>query len=152
MHTHISQFPVGTYKKGHVDPRTRGSDPGGGSLLLIVEGVGFTLIWRPGEPLQRLDWRRNGMAIAPAGYYHQHFNTGASPARYLALTSGRSDPLEVRPNLSEISEREGGAQIEYEDEDPVIHQMFETELARHGAVCRMAAMSPFCTSAVEARA
>jgi oxalate decarboxylase/phosphoglucose isomerase-like protein (cupin superfamily) len=148
MHTHMSQFPVGTYKKGHVDPRTRGSDPGGGSLLLIVEGVGFTLVWRPGEPLQRLDWQRNGMAIAPAGYYHQHFNTGATPARYLALTSGRSDPLAVRANLSEISEKAGGAQIEYEDENPEIHAIFETELARHGAVCRMSGMSPFCTSAV----
>lgn len=147
MHTHMSEFPVGTYKKGHVDPRTRGSDPGGGSLLLVVEGVGFTLVWRPGdEGFQRLDWRANGMVIAPAGYFHQHFNTGATPARYLALTSGRSDPFEVRPNLSEISERAGGAQIEYEDEDPEIHRIFESELALHGAVCRMGGQSPFCTS------
>ncbi len=147
MHTHMSQFPVGTYKKGHVDPRTRGSDPGGGSLLLIVEGVGFTLVWRPGEELQRLDWQRNGMVIAPAGYYHQHFNTGATPARYLALTSGRSDPLAVTPNLSEISEKAGGAQIEYEDENPDIHAIFEAELVKHGAACRMNGMSPFCTGA-----
>lgn len=147
MHTHISQFPVGTYKKGHVDPKTRGSDPGGGSLLLVVEGVGFTLVWRAEDDHpQRLDWQQNGMVIAPAGYYHQHFNTGPSPARYLALTSGRSDPFSVRPNLSEISEREGGAQIEYEDENPEIHRIFEAELQRHGAACRMSEMSPFCTA------
>jgi len=43
--------------------------------------------------------------------------------------------------------KQGGAQIEYEDEDPRIHQLFEAELARSGATCRMRSMVPWCTGA-----
>jgi len=38
--THISQFPVGTYKKAHHHGY---GDAGGGALLLILGGVGFSL-------------------------------------------------------------------------------------------------------------
>jgi hypothetical protein len=48
-------------------------------------------------------------------------------------------------NLNDVSETEGGTQVEYEDEDPRIHRMFEEELARHGAVCRMRALVSRCT-------
>jgi quercetin dioxygenase-like cupin family protein len=148
VHTHISQFPVGTYKKAHVDPRSRGTDPGGGSLLLILEGVGFTLEWQPGDTeFKRLDWKPNSLVIAAGGWYHGHFNTGPTPARYLAMVGGGGGGQRNRSqNISDVSEREGGGQIEYEDENPEIHRMFEAELAKHGAVCRMAELSPFCTS------
>ncbi|HEY3116092.1 MAG TPA: cupin domain-containing protein [Chloroflexota bacterium] len=147
LHTHISQFPVGTYKKSHVDIRSRGSDPGGGSLLLILEGVGFTLEWQPGDKeFRKLNWKRNSLVIAAAGWYHGHFNAGATPARYLALVGGTGGNR--RANTSDVSERDGGGQIEYEDENPEIHRLFEADLASHGAVCRMGDLSPFCTTGV----
>lgn len=40
---------------------------------------------------------------------------------------------------------QGGWQIEYADEDPEIHRLFERELARHGVVCCMKGLAPGCT-------
>jgi hypothetical protein len=153
LHCHISQFPVGTYKKGHVDPTLRGSDPGGGSLLMILDGVGFTLVWHPGDKeFKRLDWKRDSLLISPSGWYHQHFNAGPTPARYLAMTGGspsRGRPRSRTESTSDVSEREGGGQIEYPDENPEVHRIFEEALASHGATCRMTHLSPFCTTAAE---
>lgn len=146
IHTHISQFPVGTYKKAHVDPQTRGTDPGGGSLLLILEGVGFSLVWGPGDKeFKRLDWKRNSLIISPAGFYHQHFNTGASPARYLAMV-GATGRNRQRGSFADVSEREGGGQIEYADENPEVHRIFEEDVLKNGATCHMGAHSPYCTA------
>lgn len=87
--------------------------------------------------------------VPPSDWFHQHFNTGATPARYLALrwgsrryqfslgTGGVGD--------SSVSQKEGGLQIEYEDEDPRIHSMFEEDLQKHGAPCRMRSFVGGCT-------
>jgi len=143
---HISEFPVGTYKKAHV--HSKGNDKGGGALLLILDGEGFTLVWRPEErEWQRLSWRRNSLVVAPSSWYHQHFNAGAKPARYLAMRGGTGARHWMgHKNLNDVSETLGGTQIEYEDEDPRIHHMFEEELARHGASCKMRGLVSHCTA------
>jgi hypothetical protein len=41
--------------------------------------------------------------------------------------------------------KDGGAQIEYEDEEREIHSLFEAELAKVGATCNMKAFIPWCT-------
>jgi len=41
---------------------------------------------------------------------------------------------------------QGGAQIEYQNEDPAIHQLFEAELRRTGARCGMKEMVEWCTA------
>ena len=48
--------------------------------------------------------------------------------------SGEKD-WEVDKNL-----KEGGNQIEYEDEDPSIRKLFEEELAKNGVECKMPAV------------
>ena len=79
------------------------------------------------------------MIIVPAeNTFHQHFNTGAEPARYLALQKGDGG----------FGEGNSPKQIEYEDEDPEIHSLFEADLAGHGAPCRMKAFVPWCTGEV----
>ena len=45
----------------------------------------------------------------------------------------------------EVSGKKGGYQVEYEDEDPEIHRIFEDELAKRGITCRMKNMVPWCT-------
>ncbi len=40
--------------------------------------------------------------------------------------------------------KQGGGQIEFEDEDPEIHRQFEAALAKVGAQCRMGGYHPFC--------
>jgi mannose-6-phosphate isomerase-like protein (cupin superfamily) len=128
---HVSEFPVATYKKAHRH--------GPGAHVIILKGEGYTLMWEEGKPIERYDWRAGTMIVPPEKWFHQHFNTGNEPARYLALhrrvsrkhRSGEKD-WEVDKNL-----KEGGNQIEYEDEDPEVRKMFERELDKHGMECRM---------------
>ena len=44
--------------------------------------------------------------------------------------------------------KEGGWQIEYEDEEREIHEIFERELKANGATCKMKAFVPWCTGEV----
>lgn len=129
MHLHISEFPPGTYKKGHRH--------GPGAEIIVVGGTGYTLLWFPGDRERvKVDWQ-DGSIISPmGGQYHQHFNTGPTPARYLAYTFGGvvvSNTQDAGEGAS-MSEREGGWQIEYEDEDPAIYAQFEQECHSNGSV------------------
>jgi hypothetical protein len=47
---------------------------------------------------------------------------------------------------ADVSVKDGGAQIEYEDENRRVHEIFEEELAQHGAECRMGSMIDWCTA------
>jgi hypothetical protein len=40
-------------------------------------------------------------------------------------------------NLSGVSKKKGGWQIEYEDQSPLVNEIFEAELAKHGSQSRM---------------
>ena len=71
-------------------------------------------------------------------WFHQHFNAGTTPARYLALRWGsRKHRFRKRYGIDK-SVKEGGSQIEYQDEDPMVREMFEQALAQHGIESRMA--------------
>jgi hypothetical protein len=89
--------------------------------------------------------------VPPNLWFHQHFNSGPEPARYLALRWGsrRYDmggAIRGETGDSHVDRKQGGAQIEYPDEDPAIHRIFEAELARNGAQCRMKSMVAWCTA------
>jgi len=131
MSAHISQFPVGTYKKAHRH--------GAGAHVIILKGEGFSVMWPEGKDIQRYNWRAGSLLVPSERWFHQHFNIGVEPARYLALKpfSSRKFPgLRKQWGTSE-SVKQGGDQIEYEDEDPRIRKMFEEELARRGVQSQM---------------
>lgn len=137
MGAHCSEMPVGTYKKGHRH--------GPGLHIFIVHGSGYTLLWYEGdEDFKRINWR-HGMAFTPPDQmFHQHFDTSQQPARYLAvgLGSKRYPVIQVRRSGSEgqrsdVSIKEGGRQIEYEDQDPRIHRIFLEELLKTGVTSKM---------------
>jgi hypothetical protein len=71
-------------------------------------------------------------------WFHQHFNTGTTPARYLAF---KHEGVAIRNTQGVpkawISRRVGGDQIDYADEQPLVRKMFAEELARHGITSRM---------------
>ena len=141
MGAHISQFPVGTYKKAHRH--------GPGAHVIILEGIGFSTLWRDGDDPIRADWKVNSVVVPPSNWFHQHFNTGAEPARYLALKfAGRRYFLsdQFGGDKSDVSLKLGGHQLEYEDEDRSVHQTFEADLAANGAQCRMRGQVAWCTS------
>lgn len=135
MHAHSSEMPVGTYKKAH----RHGPD----FHIFTVKGQGHSLLWYEGDQdFVRVDWRHGVVFAPPDMMYHQHFNTGAQPARYLgvALGSLRYPFTTEKRRLFEgldVSVRDGGRQIEYEDQDPRIHEIFLAELARNGVESRM---------------
>lgn len=142
MASHISEFPVGTYKKAHRH--------GPGAHVIILGGAGYSLLWPQGAEPRRVDWKLGAMVVPPQNWFHQHFNNGATPSRYMALRWG-SQRYEVTGGGLTGSEEGmsvvdgGGTQIEYDSEDRAIHQMFEADLKRAGAECRMKSMTPWCS-------
>jgi hypothetical protein len=69
--------------------------------------------------------------------YHQHFNTGTAPARYLAFRHAGSPRNSQGVLLCFISKRLGGEQIDYADEEPAVRRLFADELARNDIAARM---------------
>jgi cupin superfamily acireductone dioxygenase involved in methionine salvage len=136
MHAHMSEMPVGTYKKGH----RHGTD----FHVFTVDGHGYSLLWYEGDAdFARIDWR-HGVVYAPADQqFHQHFNTSPRPSRYLAVAyGGLRYPFtdERRRHFLrgvDQSVAEGGLQIDYPDEDPRIRELYVAELARDGIKCAM---------------
>jgi oxalate decarboxylase/phosphoglucose isomerase-like protein (cupin superfamily) len=125
MNSHISQFPPATYKKAHRH--------GPGAHVIILSGEGFSLMWPEGEEPKRYEWQPGSMVVPPNMWFHQHFNSGAEPARYLAFKhEGVSLRNAQGVPKAWISQRIGGDQIDYADESPTVRKLFEEALARHG--------------------
>ena len=137
MKSHSSFWPVGTYKKAHRH--------GPGIHVVILRGHGYSLMWEEGQPIERLDWGPGSMFVPPEMWFHQHFNAGATPVLFLAIGWGSDKPKRGGKAYVYTSVKQGGDQIEYEDEDPKIHQEFEAALAKSGIVCEMGGAHPFCT-------
>ncbi|MAF48071.1 MAG: hypothetical protein QGH73_18580 [Rhodospirillales bacterium] len=135
MHSHMSEMPVGTYKKGH----RHGAD----FHVFCVMGTGYSLLWyEEGDDFVRVDWQHGVVFAPPDGMYHQHFNTSPDPARYLAIAFGglRYPMTEAKRRVfmgMDVNVRDGGAQIEYEDQEARIHRIYLDELAKHGARSKM---------------
>jgi oxalate decarboxylase/phosphoglucose isomerase-like protein (cupin superfamily) len=133
MNSHISQFPIGTYKKGHCH--------GPGAHVIILSGEGYSLMWPEGEEPRRYDWEVGTLIVPPNRWFHQHFNIGTTPARYLAF---KHEAVAIRNPQGVpkawISRRVGGDQIDYADESTVVRNTFADELVRRGIASRMDAI------------
>ena len=86
----------------------------------------------------RVDWNHGVVFAPPDMMFHQHFNTSREPARYLAIAFGglRYPVLAEKWVIfmgMDVNVRDGGAQIEYEDQDPRIHEIYLESLAKTGA-------------------
>lgn len=114
MSCHMSVFDAGTYKKGHRH--------GPSYVIVIPAGEGYSIMWPEGGEKVIVPWREASVFVPPDNWYHQHFNIGATPARYLALHPPR--PF----SKSGID----GSQIEYPNEEPFIREKFEAALAQRG--------------------
>ena len=126
---HVSQFPVGMYKKAHRH--------NGGANVIILSGQGFSLLWKEGDEPQRVDWKPGSVLVPPDQWFHQHFNTGSTPARYLAIRWGARKHKVFKPFEVDKSMALGGDQIEYEDQEPWIDEMYAAELDKVGVASSM---------------
>lgn len=142
---HSSEMPVGTYKKGH-----RHYD---GVCVFAVTGKGYSLLWHEDDAdFTRIDWEHGCVYCPPESMFHQHFNTADHPSRYLALQVGtiRYPLTQIKRNMWDVevdkNMEEGGAQVEYKDQDPRIHALWLDEIAKNGVTSKMAKFideSPF---------
>jgi uncharacterized RmlC-like cupin family protein len=135
MHAHCSYIPVGRYKNAH----RHGPD----YHIVIVDGEGFSLLWHEGdEDFVRIDWTPGWMFAPPDQMYHQHFNTSPDPALYLATAMGNerfpfTDTNRQGKMGIDVSVKDGGMQIDFEDQDPRVHGMYLEALAKSGIPCEM---------------
>ena len=130
MNCHISQFPIETYKKAHCH--------GPGAHVIILSGEGYSMMWPEGAEPQRYDWKPGTMIVPPNMWFHQHFNTGRIPARYLAF---KHEVVSIRNAQGVpkawISRRLGGDQIDYADESSLVRSTFATALKEKGLSPKM---------------
>ncbi|HLQ25252.1 MAG TPA: cupin domain-containing protein [Acidiferrobacterales bacterium] len=125
MNSHISQFPIGTYKKAHAH--------GPGAHVIVMSGDGYSMMWPEGDTPKRYEWQEGSMIVPPNLWFHQHFNTGTTAARYLAF---KHEVVSIRNAQGVpkawISKRLGGDQIDYADEAQVIRKTFAEALKKRG--------------------
>jgi len=123
MWNHMSVFPSKTYKKAHRH--------GPGTLIVIPTGDGYSYMWPEGHGKVFIPWHEASVFVPPNKWFHQHFNVGADPARYLAFHGPRG------PVDNERVEDPSRDQIEYPQEDPLIRQTFESELGKRSLTTLM---------------
>ena len=136
QHTHISEIAPATYKKAHRH--------GSGTHVMTLSGKGYSLLWNEGDTdFSRVDWDY-GVVFPPCeGQFHQHFVTSNNASRYVAVgASSTRWPLQEsrkrayfgdgKTQATSLSTKLGGQQIEYEDQDPRIHQIWLAEMRKAG--------------------
>jgi hypothetical protein len=130
MCAHISQWPVGTYKKAHRH--------GPGAHIIILNGSGYSLLWPEGKTKQKFEWKPWSLLGPYDMWFHQHFNTSGERVRFLAMRWG-SVKYGTGYNVEGVSTslKEGGNQIEYEDEDSAVRDQFEETLKKNNVKSQM---------------
>ena len=139
---HMSEMPAGTYKKAHRH--------GSGTHVICITGHGYSLLWYEGDKdFERFDWKHGGVCPPCNGQFHQHFNLSNEPSRYLALgignvrypfTNQKRETMVGRKGeqqRSSLSIKQGGHQVEFEDQDPRIHRLWLEEMKKAGVTPRM---------------
>jgi uncharacterized RmlC-like cupin family protein len=127
LHGHLSEIPAGAYKKAHRHM--------GGSHIYSVTGEGYSLLWYEGDTERiQVNWHHGVLHSPPDNMYHQHFNLSSAPARYFAIKMGNyrypiTSRMDAQMRASVDVKRMRRDQIDYEDEDPAIRQIYERAMA-----------------------
>lgn len=122
MYSHISEMPVGTYKKAHRHHP--------GANVSVLRGEGYSLFWLENwEDKVRIDWSPGTVFTPPALWYHQHFNTSDEPARYFAMHGPQLGTLREQETFNSSYD---GNQIEYIEEEKEIRELYREELNKNG--------------------
>lgn len=124
MHSHVSEFAPGRYKLAHRH--------GPGAQISPLKGEGYSLVWKEHwDEMVKMDWQPGSVFSPPTLWFHQHFNTSSDVTRYFVFHAPRLANVNETPELSGSGNPELN-QIDYVDEDPVVRETFEQELAEKG--------------------
>ncbi len=137
LDAHVEEWQPGVYERGHRH--------GAGDNVQIIKGKGYSLMWpatagtRPyesghGDQIIRVDWHEMTLFVPPLGWYHQHFNTSPTGARFVKLDGWEN---RLYPLTSQQTFNQTAINIEYKDEDPKMRQMYQEELKKAGVPYRM---------------
>ncbi|MGZ8494729.1 MAG: cupin domain-containing protein [Candidatus Binatia bacterium] len=124
MSCHMSVFDARLYKKAH--------RPGPGRVIVIPVGEGYSIMWEEGKDKVVVPWHEASLFVPPNKWFHQHFNAGGEPARYLAL----HPPMQFHGHAEKVEDR-AKDQIEYCNEDKWVREKFEGEMAKRGITSLM---------------
>lgn len=139
---HIQEMAEGTYVSAHRHLA--------GAHVITVGGEGYELLFMPGEEKERRKYSIKPFSVvAPrTNEFHQHFNTGKGPYRYLAIR-GQTNPLRFgtgggyNPTWSAQNKDPNAVvfQINYESEEPSIREEYYKELKKKGITSRLPPIS-----------
>ena len=139
----VSEYPSGGYTTSHAHAS--------GPMILCLSGKGYSITWPReagttpwqngmGHLVKRQDYKAGGIVSAAPGdenWFHGHFGASPDPLRVIAFLGGHPRKTVGLPGEVRIQQNEdikaGGRTIEYRDEDPMVRQMFEEQLAKVGA-------------------
>ena len=137
MGSHVEQFPVGTYERAHYH--------NAGATIVLLTGTGYSLLWPSstsdtpwkdgkGDQVHRTNWKSGVLFVPPTNWYHQHFNNGVEPARFIRL--GSPPGTESHPIGAE-GLKSGNTQLSFKDEDPYVRELLAQEMAKRGGKVMM---------------
>jgi mannose-6-phosphate isomerase-like protein (cupin superfamily) len=135
--SHVEQFPVGTYERAHYH--------NAGATIVLLTGTGYSLLWPSsvsdtpwkdgkGDQVHRTNWESGVLFVPPTNWYHQHFNNGTEPARFIRL--GSPPGTETHPIGAE-GLKSGNTQLSFKEEDPYVRDLLEQEMIARGGEIAM---------------
>ncbi len=114
---------MGTYERAHA-----------GATIVLLTGPVTASDYQIGENPWADSTVQPGV-VPPTQWYHQHFNNGKGPARFIRL--GGPPGNESFPVTAEGLTTGSNTQIQFKDESPMVRQIFEEQLALTGAKIAM---------------
>jgi hypothetical protein len=95
-------------------------------------------MWKDGEEPRRFDWSEGSVISPSAGYWHQHYNTGKEPAKFVALHAS----VALGGDAEKGDSTKGLEQIDFAYEDSALREMYIAECERNGVEVKMLQTSP----------
>ncbi len=144
LNAHVAECPVGCYQKAHYH--------GGGAVVLVVRGKGFTLMWPPeagtrpyenghGDLVMKVDWQEGSVLSPPTRWFHQQFNLSPEPSLQVGLRYGSQKYgvgfHDVQREGTLMPSKRRDRTIEYGDEDPEIRRLYTEALEQEGGSLEM---------------